>query len=130
MASSLVAGSLAIGRPEQPGQWNGSTAQIRSKPLIGKVFPRSLGVLAAICVGGKTKGRQIALPPDSGLWRKTTYFRLVIAVRSAPNFAMKVEPHQLVPAPPGLIPVTLVVPLALNALVKALQLPLLRSVSE
>ena len=59
-----------------------------------------------------------------------TYFRLLIAVRSKESLAMPAAPHQLEAVPPGLIGVTLVVPVALKALVKALQLPLLRSVSE
>src|SRR5579864_599898 len=59
-----------------------------------------------------------------------SYFRLVIAVRSADSLAMPAAPHQLEPAPVGLIDVMLPVPLALKALVKALQLPLFRSVSE
>ena len=53
----------------------------------------------------KTKGRQIALPPAS--LERTTYFRLVIAVRSAENLAMPAAPHQLEPKPPGLIGVKL-----------------------
>jgi hypothetical protein len=35
-----------------------------------------------------------------------TYFRLVIAVRSAESLAMPAAPHQLEPKPPGLIAVT------------------------
>jgi hypothetical protein len=38
---------------------------------------------------------------------RTTYFRLVIAVRSAENFTMPAAPHQLEPKPPGLIGVKL-----------------------
>jgi hypothetical protein len=59
-----------------------------------------------------------------------TYFRLVIAVRSAESLAMPAAPHQLEPAPVGLIEVMLLVPAELKALVKALQLPFDRSVSE
>ena len=76
------------------------------------------------------KGRQIAPPPLPQSPKKKAYFRLVTAVRSKDSLAMPAAPHQLEPAPPGLIGVMLVVPVALNALVKALQLPLLRSVSE
>jgi len=53
----------------------------------------------------KRKGRQINLPPLRRLERKT-YFRLVIAVRSAESLAMPVAPHQPEPKPPGLIAVT------------------------
>src|SRR5438046_8366771 len=56
--------------------------------------------------------------------RKISYFRLVIAVRSTESLAMPAVPHQLEPVPSGLIGVTLVVPEALKAPVKALQLPL------
>src|SRR4051795_11097996 len=62
--------------------------------------------------------------------REEAYFRLLMAVRSNDSLAMPAAPHQLEPAPPGLIAVTLVVPVALKALVKALQSPLFRSVSE
>src|SRR5881392_3630328 len=78
----------------------------------------------------KAKGRQVALPPSIKSLREEAYFRLLIAVRSNDSLAMPAAPHQLEPAPPGLIAVTLVVPVALNALVKALQSPLFRSVSE
>src|SRR5438876_8170245 len=37
------------------------------------------------------------------LQREMTYFRLVIAVRSAENFTIPVAPHQLEPKPPGLM---------------------------
>jgi hypothetical protein len=77
----------------------------------------------------KQKGRQTALPPPRSLERMT-YFRLVIAVRSAESLAMPAAPHQFEPVPSGLIAVTLVVPEALKAPVKALQLPFDRSVSE
>ena len=60
----------------------------------------------------QTKGRQIALPPFLSFERKT-YFRLVIAVRSAESLTMPAAPHQFEPVPPGLIGVTLVVPEAL-----------------
>jgi hypothetical protein len=50
-------------------------------------------------------------------------------VKSAENLATKAELHQFVVAPPGLIGVTAVPKEAVWALVKALQLPLLRSVS-
>src|SRR6266702_3841683 len=62
--------------------------------------------------------------------QEETYFRLLIAVRSKDSLAIPAEPHQFEPAPPGLIAVTLVVPVALKALVKALQSPLFRSVPE
>ena len=77
----------------------------------------------------KTRGRQIALPPFQQS-RHDSYFRLVIAVRSAESLTIPAAPHQLEPAPPGLIDVTLVVPEALKALVKALQLPFDRSELE
>src|SRR5207249_4704467 len=37
------------------------------------------------------------------VYRELTYFRLVIAVRSAENFTIPVAPHQLDPIPPGLM---------------------------
>lgn len=55
------------------------------------------------------------------------YFRLP-SVRSADNLAMKLAPHQLEVGPP-LIAFRPAVPLAVGSLVKALQSPLLRSVS-
>src|SRR5215470_1285393 len=61
----------------------------------------------------KAKGRQVALPPSKSS-REETYFRLLIAVRSKDSLAMPAAPHQLEPAPPGLIAVTLVVPVALK----------------
>jgi hypothetical protein len=75
----------------------------------------------------KRGGRLLCRP--LGLERMA-YFRLAIAVRSTESLAMPAAPHQFEPVPPGLIGVTLVVPEALKALVKALQLPLFRSVSE
>jgi hypothetical protein len=62
--------------------------------------------------------------------QERVYFRLVAAVRSTESLAMPAAPHQFEPVPPGLIGVTLVVPEALKALVKALQLPFDMSVSE
>ena len=53
-----------------------------------------------------------------------------MAVRSAESLAMPAAPHQFEPAPLGLMGVTKVVPEALKALVKALQLPFDRLVSE
>src|SRR5258708_13319699 len=61
---------------------------------------------------------------------RITYFKFVIAVRSAESLATPALPHQFEPAPVGLIGVTLVVPVALKALVKPLQLPFDRSVPE
>ena len=58
----------------------------------------------------KQKGRQIALPPLVSRLGTKTYFRLVIAVRSNESLAMPAAPHQFEPVPPGLIGVTLVVP--------------------
>jgi hypothetical protein len=84
--------------------------------------PTSLGLTT------KEKGRQIALPPPSS--RRMTYFRLVTAVRSAESLTMPAVPHQFEPVPSGLIGVTLVVPEALKAPVKALQLPFDKLVSE
>ena len=53
-----------------------------------------------------------------------------LSVRSALSVAKKREPHQFEPAPPGLIAVTLFVPLAVWSEVKALQSPLFRLVPE
>src|ERR1700694_3136699 len=64
-----------------------------------------------------------ALSTGSG---EESYFRLVIAVKSAESLTMPAAPHQFEPVPPGLIGVTLVVPEALKALVNALQLPFAR----
>src|SRR5882762_7568502 len=58
------------------------------------------------------------------------YFRLVIAVRSAESLTIPAAPHQLEPKPNGLIEVALPVWLAVKSLVKALQSPLERLVSE
>ena len=77
----------------------------------------------------RKKKRQMTLPLFLQS-RKKNYFRLVIAVRSAESLTIPAAPHQLEPAPPGLIDVTLVVPEALKALVNALQLPFDKSVSE
>jgi hypothetical protein len=59
----------------------------------------------------------------------SAYFRLAMAVRSNLPVATKAAPHQLEPNPPGLIGVKLDVKVAVWSLVKALQSPLLRSVS-
>ena len=61
---------------------------------------------------------------------ENSHFRLVIAVRSAESLTIPAAPHQLEPAPPGLIGVTLAVPEALKALVNALQSPFDKLVSE
>ncbi len=76
----------------------------------------------------KKGGRQNNLPPP--IFEKIAYFRLVIAVRSAESLAMPAAPHQLEPTPVGLIAVMLLVPEPLKALVKALQSPFDRLVSE
>jgi hypothetical protein len=76
----------------------------------------------------RRRGRQITLPPP--IFEKTAYFRLVIAVRSAESLAMPAAPHQFEPTPVGLIGVRLVDPEPLNALVKALQSPFDKLVSE
>ena len=47
------------------------------------------------------RGWQIALPPPQGL-KRMTYFRLVIAVRSADSLTMPVAPHQ--PEPKAVTP--------------------------
>ncbi len=75
------------------------------------------------------KGAADLLCRPLGLGRGA-YFRLAAAVRSTESLATPAAPHQFDPAPPGLIDVTLVVPEALKALVKALQSPFDRSVSE
>src|SRR5580698_5546168 len=90
---------------------------------------------AAVCIqsrfievqANKRGGRPVCRPFD---FSRITYFRLVIAVRSTESLAMPAAPHQFEPTPVGLIGVTLVVPEPLKALVKALQLPFDRSVSE
>src|SRR6266403_4723402 len=51
----------------------------------------------------KKGGRSLCRPASL---ERTTYFRLVIAVRSAENFTTPVGLHQLEPNPPGLIAVT------------------------
>ena len=56
------------------------------------------------------------------------YFRLP-RVRSADSLATKAAPHQDEPTPLALIAVTLFNPVAVGSLVKALQSPLLKSVS-
>ncbi|MGY3586040.1 hypothetical protein ACVIGB_004900 [Bradyrhizobium sp. USDA 4341] len=77
----------------------------------------------------KTKGAADCSAAPAILGRGN-YFRLDIAVRSTESLAIPAAPHQLEPVPPGLIGVTLVVPPAVKSLVKALQLPFDRSVSE
>jgi hypothetical protein len=70
----------------------------RSHPFLGALaIPHSL---AAKQKGGRSLCRPASL-------ERTTYFRLVIAVRSAENLAMPAAPHQLEPKPPGLIGVKL-----------------------
>ena len=96
-------------------------------PII--LIALSSASLASTIERMNNKRRQIALPPLLQI-RKNNYFRLVIAVRSTESLAMPAAPHQFEPTPVGLIGVTLVVPEALKALVKALQLPFDRSVSE
>src|SRR5882757_8510188 len=62
---------------------------------------------------------------------KKSYFRFVIAVRSAESLTMPVAPHQFELVPSGLLPVTVVAPTcALKAPVKTLQSPFDRLVSE
>jgi hypothetical protein len=75
----------------------------------------------------KRGGRSLCRPRRL---KRTIYFRLVIAVRSAESLAIPAAPHQLEPAPIGLIGVTLVLPPAVKSLVKALQSPFDRLVSE
>jgi hypothetical protein len=82
----------------------------------------------AVQIATKQKGRQIALPPPRSLERMT-YFRLVIAVRSAESLTMPDAPHQLDLVPFASIPVG-VPGVALKAPVKALQLAELKSLSE
>src|SRR5262245_51516852 len=71
------------------------------------------------------------------LSKERSYCRLVIAVRSAESLTMPAAPHQLEPTPDGLIGVTkvprlvpLILPRAEKSLVKALQSPFDRLVSE
>src|SRR4029077_2015171 len=78
----------------------------------------------------QTKGAADRSAAPSSLERMT-YFRLVIAVRSAESLAMPAAPHQFELVPNGLLPVTVVVPTtALQAPVKTLQSPFDRLVSE
>ena len=80
----------------------------------------------------KQKGRQIALPPPC-VSREWSYFRLVIAVRSAESLTMPAAPHQLEPNAARIDrgdEARAEVPVVEKSLVKALQLPFDRSVSE
>src|SRR3978361_427921 len=100
---------------------------VRSPPEAGRL---DLCRHPACALRPKAKGRQVCPAALIKSLREEAYFRLLIAVRSNDSLAMPAAPHKLEPAPPGLIAVTLVVPVALKALVKALQSPLFRSVSE
>src|ERR1700719_3689475 len=118
-------------------------------PPIAKATPRPAAAACAI-LGSPMRWRALLItpcrsrrigPPNnkratdcsaalSTVSGEKSYFRLVMAVRSAESLTMPAAPHQFEPLPPGLIGVTLVVPEALKALVNALQLPFDRSVSE
>src|SRR3954453_13971355 len=100
---------------------------VRSPPEAGRLEPCRPPACAPHAQRKRGAGCPAALIKSL---REEAYFRLLIAVRSNDSLAMPAAPHQLEPAPPGLIAVTLVVPVALKALVKALQSPLFRSVSE
>jgi hypothetical protein len=79
-----------------------------SLPLVRKPR-RSHPFLAALAIPhlltAKQKGGRSLCRPVS--LERMTYFRLVIAVRSAESLAMPAAPHQLEPKPPGLIGVKL-----------------------
>jgi hypothetical protein len=73
------------------------------RPIRQHVFLATLAIQTR-SAHRKTKGRQIALPPRR--LERMTYFRLVIAVRSAESLTMPAAPHQFEPNPLGLIAVT------------------------
>ncbi len=118
-------------------------ARPRRRSLRAAGRQRTHRAVAPVPAGTETRalrrhsGPSIAKEKGGGLLRRPSvipspeaYFRLVIAVRSADSLAMPAAPHQLEPTPVGLIAVMLVVPLALKSLVKALQSPFERLVSE
>src|SRR6266852_3498396 len=122
-------------KPLHGSRWQGPRRGRRGRPLprSGRSTPRrpSLASRSSPSAWASQQkqrgGRSLCRPFRQD---RKDYFKLVMAVRSNESLAMPVAPHQLEPTPPGLMGVTLVVPVALNALVKALQLPLFRSVSE
>jgi hypothetical protein len=109
------------------GSWIGVTAA-RSMPTSSG--SRSMSFSPAVAAKG-TYPIWVAAreepPPAVGKYR--LYFRLAMAVRSNLPVTTKLAPHQLEPNPPGLIAVKSPVNRAVWSLVKALQSPLLRSVS-
>jgi hypothetical protein len=103
-----------------------------SRPRVGMDRPQIRAPFAQVSVALATTHNKRAADCSAALrhFERMAYFRLVIAVRSAESLTMPAAPHQFEPVPSGLMGVTLVVPEALYALVKALQLPFDRSVSE
>lgn len=104
---------------------------LRGIPTLGHRESLCLGTAEASplrSIGSKKSGRLLCRSLFRS--REKNHFRLVNAVRSAESLTIPVAPHQLEPAPPGLIGVTLAVPEALKALVNALQSPFDKLVSE
>src|SRR6266700_4294135 len=89
------------------------TATYASRRVPRRIPPTRAHPFTTKEVGGRSLCR-----PRPQISRTIAYFRLVIAVRSAESLTMPAAPHQFDPAPVGLIEVMLVVPVALNALVK------------
>ena len=81
-----------------------ASAPASAIPLASRGSSFTVSVRSIIQRCHEEKGRQIALPPPIRSTRMS-YFRLVIAVRSADSLTMPVAPHQLEPKPPGLIAV-------------------------
>src|SRR5882757_1944591 len=98
--------SCLVERRQPPATLHGVVFDILAARACGGEF---LHRHPQLCRPAKAKGRQIALPPPS-IPGRGHYFRLDIAVRSTESLAIPVAPHQLEPAPVGLIGVTLVVP--------------------
>ena len=117
-------------------QLRSSRARIRATRWLhpGYGYPISLGLKPALKPPQKKRGGRSLCRPSSSTGR--SYFRLVSAVRSAESLTMPAAPHQFEPTPDGLIGVTKVpddavmLPRAAKSLVKALQSPFDRLVSE
>lgn len=133
-ADSPVSVKLPVSRCVWANSANRSTVRLpnlQARPLSRNAWlvrvPISANALnrPKLTQKGATLASRPQLLPMTGY-----YFKLVIAVRSNESLAIPAAPHQLEPTPVGLIGVTLVVPVPLKAPVKALQLPLFRSVSE
>ena len=85
-----------------PAADGGYSAAALRKPMPRRPF-LAVSPFQTHLADRKTKGGRLLCRPVS--LERMTYFRLVIAVRSAENFTTPVAPHQLEPKPPGLMEV-------------------------